>query len=104
MPDPLPPAAELFPWRELPKRHPHLLNENRVAWALRNRRKNGLETAGAVFDSPCGELLVREPAFLAWFLGLAGRAKPRVSGRSRGAGPRAAGKPAKVVRFPSRPD
>jgi hypothetical protein len=68
---------ELYPRRQLTERHPDLLPENRVAWALRNRRKNGLNTAGAVFDSPCGELLIHEPRFLAWFLGLAGRAKPR---------------------------
>ena len=42
---------------------------------------NGL--SAAVFDSPCGELLIHEPSFLAWFLGLAGRAKPR-AGRSAG--------------------
>jgi hypothetical protein len=42
---------------------------------------NGL--SGAVFDSPCGELLIHEPSFLAWFLGLGGRAKPR-AGRKAG--------------------
>lgn len=68
MPDSLPPAAELFPWRELPKRHPQILSPSRMAWALRNRRTNGLEAAGAVFDSPCGELLVHEPAVLRWLL------------------------------------
>ena len=46
------------------ERHSHLLSGNRVAWALRNRRTNGLNTADAVFDSPCDELLIREPAFL----------------------------------------
>ncbi len=80
---PLPPTTELFPSRQLAGRHSHLLSENRLAWALRNRRKNGLEAAGAVFESPCGELLVHEPAFLAWFLGLSGRAKPRASRRCR---------------------
>jgi hypothetical protein len=47
---------------------------------LRNRSTNGL-SACAVFESPCGELLVRKPAFLAWFLGWLGahfeRKKPR---------------------------
>ena len=73
----LPPTSELFTSRQLAQRHPHLLNEHRLAWALRHRRDNGLSTAGAVFDSPCGELLIREPAFLSWFLGLSGRGKPR---------------------------
>lgn len=82
-----PPTAELFPARQLTPRHPHLLNEHRVAWALRNRRTNGLNAAHAVFESPCGELLIHEPAFLAWFLGLSGRAKPRaVRGRRRHGG------------------
>jgi hypothetical protein len=59
------------------------LNDHRVAWALRNRRKNGLAAAGAVFESACGELLIHEPAFLRYFLGLTGRAKPRALRRSR---------------------
>jgi hypothetical protein len=83
--DAVPPTSELYTRRQLTERHPHLLNEHRVAWALRNRSKNGLSTVGAVFDSPCGELLIREPAFLAWFLGLAGRAKPRSARRHRAA-------------------
>lgn len=78
----LPPTSELYTRSQLIQRHPHLLSEHRVAWALRNRRTNGLNSAGAVFDSPCGELLIREPAFLAWFLGLAGRAKPRARRRA----------------------
>jgi hypothetical protein len=73
----LPPTSELYTGRQLAARHHHLLNEHRVAWALRNRRKNGLSTAGAVFESPCGTLLVHETAFLTWFLGLSSRAKPR---------------------------
>jgi hypothetical protein len=73
----LPPTSELFTRRQLSGRHTHLLNDHRVSWALRNRRKNGLSTARAVFESPCGELLIHEPAFLAWFLGLSSRAKPR---------------------------
>lgn len=74
---PLPPASEIFPASQFPQRHPHLLSGHRVAWALRNRKANGLSNAGAVFDSPCGELLIHEPKFIAWFLGLAGRGKPR---------------------------
>ena len=73
----LPPISELYTSRELAQRHPRLLNEHRLAWATRHRQKNGLSAAGAVFDSPCGELLIHEPAFLAWFLGLSNRAKPR---------------------------
>ena len=83
----LPPTTELFTQRQLAERHPHLLNYNRIVWAVRQRRKNGLGTVGAVFDSPCGELLIREPAFLAWFLGLAGRAKPRTARRRTAAVP-----------------
>jgi uncharacterized membrane protein len=72
----LPPTAELFTKAQLVARHPHLLSANRVVWALRHRATNGLSRA--VFDSPCGELLIHEPEFLAWLLGLGGRAKPRV--------------------------
>jgi len=79
VPPPLPPMTELFTKAQLVARHPHLLSVNRVIWALRRRATNGLSTA--VFDSPCGELLIHEPSFLAWFLGLGGRAKPRVGRR-----------------------
>ena len=82
MPD-LPPTAEIFPRREFAARHPTILNRHRVEWALRNRKRNGLDKAGAVFESRGGELLIREPAFLAWFLGLSGRAKPRALRRGR---------------------
>jgi hypothetical protein len=78
---PLPPTSELFTSRQLVQRHPHLLNQHRLDWAFRHRRKNGLTAAAAIFESPCGELLVHEPAFLAWFLGLSGRAKPRAARR-----------------------
>jgi hypothetical protein len=73
----LPPTSELYTGRQLAARHQNLLNKHRVAWALRHRRKNGLTNSNAVFESPCGELLIHEPAFLAWFLGLSNRAKPR---------------------------
>jgi hypothetical protein len=75
----MPPTAELFTKAQLAARHPHLLSANRLVWALRRRTLNGL--SAAVFDSPCGELLIHEPAFLAWFLGLRGRAKPRSARR-----------------------
>ena len=77
----LPPTSELFTKLQLAARHPHLLSANRLTWALRRRAVNGL--APAVFDSPCGELLVHEPGFLAWFLGLKGRTKPRSARRGR---------------------
>jgi hypothetical protein len=73
----LPPTTELFNSRQLVERHAHLLSYNRVFWAVRHRHKNGLAAAGAVFASPVGSVLIHEPAFLRWFLGLAGRAKPR---------------------------
>jgi len=78
----IPPSAELFDKHQLVERHPHLLNEHRLSWALRNRSRNGLVAAGAVYDSPCGELVLHEPSFLRWFLGLSGRSKPRASTRT----------------------
>ena len=81
VPPSLPPTTELVTKAQLIARHSHLLSVNRVTWALRCRADNGL--SAAVFDSPCGELLIHEPAFLAWFLGLSGRAKPR-AGRRKG--------------------
>jgi hypothetical protein len=38
---------------------------------------------GVVFESCSGELVVHEPGFLAWYLGLEGRAKPRSTRRKR---------------------
>jgi hypothetical protein len=81
-----PRTEELFNRRQLAARHPHLLSEHRIAWAVRNREKNGLTARGATFDSPCGEILIHEPAFLAWFLGLKGPAKPRRARRAQSAG------------------
>ena len=78
-PPSVPPTTELVTKAQLVARHPHLLSVNRVAWALRCRAVNGL--SDAIFDSPCGELLIHEPSFLAWFLGLSGRAKPRAGRR-----------------------
>ena len=59
------------------ERHPNLLNSARIQWALRNRARNGL--SGVVYESKSGQLLVHEPEFLRWYLGLTGRAKPRAS-------------------------
>ena len=73
----LPPTSDLCTRHEPTKRHPYLLSDHRVTWALRNRNKNDLSACGAVLESRCGKLLVRAPAFLAWFLELAGRTKPR---------------------------
>jgi hypothetical protein len=73
----LPPMAELFSLKELSDRHPNLLPLNRVRWAARNRHRNGLTYTGALFESPCGEIIAHEPRFLRWLLGLSGRAKPR---------------------------
>jgi hypothetical protein len=73
----LPPTSELFTSRQLAQRHPHLLSGHRLAWATRHRATNGLNAAAAIFESRCGELLIHEPKFLAWFLGLSSRAKPR---------------------------
>ena len=80
-PPSVPPMTELVTKAQLVAKHPHLLSVNRVAWALRCRAMNGL--SDAVFDSPCGELLIHEPSFLAWFLGLSGRAKPRAGRMGR---------------------
>ncbi len=80
----LPPTAELFDRRAFAERHPHLLNRNRIDWAVRNKKANGLEACGAVYRAASGQDLIHEPAFLAWFLGLTGRAKPRAA-RRRGA-------------------
>lgn len=77
----MPSTTELFTKDQLVSRHSHLLSANRVVWALRRRAINGL--SGAVFDSPCGQLLIHEPAFIAWLLGLKGRAKPRAIRRGR---------------------
>ena len=86
----VPPTTELVTKAQLIARHSHLLSANRVAWALRRRAVNGL--SDAVFESPCAELLIHEPSFLAWFLGLSGRGKPRAGrkgGRRRGSEPTA---------------
>ncbi len=76
-PNPAPNPALLFNRRQMAERHPHLLPLSRMDWSLRHRETNGLTNAGAVFESPCGEIFIYEPKFLEWFLGLGGRAKPR---------------------------
>lgn len=81
---PLPPVGELFPRHALVERHPNLLTDARVQWALRNRYRNGL--GSAVYETRGGGLLIHEPTFLRWFLNLDGRAKPRASRRPRGSG------------------
>jgi len=71
----LPPSDELFDKPTLVARHPNFLSESRLQWAVRHRATNGL--AGVVFETRGGELLIHEPGFLRWFLGLEGRGKPR---------------------------
>lgn len=73
----IPPTAELFSKDALVERHPNLLTFSRVQWALRNRARNGL--SDAIYESKSGQLLVHEPEFLRWYLGLTGRSKPRAS-------------------------
>lgn len=73
----IPPTGELFSKEALVERHPNLLTGPRVQWALRNRARNGLSSV--VYDSMSGQLLIHEPEFLRWYLGLAGRSKPRAS-------------------------
>jgi hypothetical protein len=77
----IPPTTELFPIIALVDRHKSLLTESKVRWAVRNRARNGLAAAGGVFEAKNGELLIREPVFLAWFLGLDGRNSPRAARR-----------------------
>jgi hypothetical protein len=82
----IPPTSELFSKEALVERHPNLLTYPRVQWALRNRARNGLSSV--VYESKSGQLLIHEPAFLRWYLGLTGRSKPRASRvRRRGMGP-----------------
>ena len=74
----LPPTSELFSKVALIERHPNLLTPPRLQWALRNRATNGL--ASVVYESKSGQLLIHEPEFLRWYLGLTGRSKPRATG------------------------
>lgn len=86
----IPPTSELFSKEALVERHPNLLSHPRIQWALRNRATNGLSSV--VYESKSGQLLVHEPEFLRWYLGLTGRSKPRASRiRGRNTGPRGVG-------------
>jgi hypothetical protein len=73
----IPPTSELFSKEALVERHPNLLTYARVQWALRNRAINGLSSV--VYESRSGQLLIHEPEFLRWYLGLTGRSKPHAS-------------------------
>jgi hypothetical protein len=79
----LPPTIELFTIAALVERHASLFTISRLKWALRNRIANGLSDTKAVFESRAGELLIWEPRFLEWFLGLTGRNLPRSGKRQR---------------------
>lgn len=79
----LPPSTELYVLRDFVARHPHLLSEARVRWAVRNREENGLAAARGVYASASGDLVIHEPVFLAWWLGLSGRHRPRATRRRR---------------------
>jgi hypothetical protein len=76
----IPPTSEIFDKHQIVQRHPTLLSAQRIEWALRKRSENGL--GDAVFETRGGQLYIHEPAFLAWFLGLAGRHKPRAGRRA----------------------
>jgi hypothetical protein len=78
---PVPPTSELFNKSQFVERHPNLFTPARIEWALRKRESNGLK--GIVFESRSGELVIHEPGFLAWYLGLSGRAKPRSQRRRK---------------------
>jgi len=82
----IPPTSELFSKGALVERHPNLLTQPKVQWALRNRATNGLSSV--VYESKSGQLLLHEPGFLRWCFGLTGRSKPRAS-RMRGRSPSA---------------
>ena len=63
----IPPTEEIICRQELVRRHPTLLTEASVQWALRNRASNGL--ASAVYETRSGALRVHESSFINWFLG-----------------------------------
>jgi hypothetical protein len=63
----LSPTSELFSKQALVERHPNLLTQQRIQWALRNRARNGL--SASVYESKSGQLLIHEPEFLRWYLG-----------------------------------
>ena len=88
----LPPTSELFTLIKLAERNPVLLSEDRLRWAARNRKTNGLMEAGAIFESAVGELIFHEPSTIGWLLGLSGRAKPRRLRKRRTLTPQSGGK------------
>jgi hypothetical protein len=77
----IPPTTELFSLRQIVERHPHLFTHWRVEHALRKRNSNGLKPS--VFETRSGELLLHEPGFLSWYLGLSGHAKPHAARRKK---------------------
>lgn len=77
----IPPTCELFSKQALVERHPNLLTNPRIQWALRNRASNGLSSV--VYESKSGQLSIHEPEFPLWYLGLTGRSKPRASRLAR---------------------
>lgn len=77
----IPPTEEIVNRQELVRRHPTILTEASVQWALRKRATNGL--ASAVYEARSGALLIHEPTFINWFLEPKGRREPRTQQRER---------------------
>jgi hypothetical protein len=85
--EPLPSPDELFTPPQLLALLPHLLSENRLRHALRNRRRNGLlgrrdehrqRVDRVVYETPLGKgLLIHKSRFVAWMCGLQGLRRPR---------------------------
>ena len=44
-----------------------LKNRNALYWQIRNRQRNGLDDASAVFKGKDGQWWINKPAYLAWF-------------------------------------
>jgi len=72
----IPPLSELFSKEALVERHPNLLTHPRIPRASRTRATDGLSSV--VYESMSGQVLVHEPGFLRWYLGLTGRSTTRV--------------------------
>ena len=75
----VPPLDHLFSIEELVARNPHILKESSIRWAARNRFENGAEEA--FYKTQSGQLLVNEPVFMAWYLNLESRNRPRAPRR-----------------------
>ena len=73
----LPPTEALLTRADLLAKHPTLLTPNRLKWALRNRKHNGLEKSGAIIESPLGVLLIHQYKFLEWVCGKRGLRRSR---------------------------